>query len=124
MILTYTLSFVLSFILKLPQTFLSWLNSAEEKEPSQPAVPLEKQSLEDFYQTTHGYYPAKLPKYPSFRLKSAPSTMRQVAPNTPLVTSPVRLKSSSLVITTTEKDNDGKEGSRRDEPYLDLGLNL
>ena len=39
---------------------------------------LAQKSLEEFYQVADGYYPAHLPKYPSFRLKSAPTTGKVV----------------------------------------------
>ena len=64
-----------------------------------PIIPLGKQTLEEFYQTTQGYYPVKVEKYPSLRLRSAPA--RQVAPVLPSAS----LKSSSLVMTSQEVTN-------------------
>ena len=44
---------------------------------------LVEKSLEEFYEVADGYYPAHLPKYPSFRLKSASTERADTAPSKP-----------------------------------------
>ena len=64
-----------------------------------PSVALEKQTLEEFYASTEGHYPAHLPKFPA-RQRSAPA---QKAPRTR--PSSHTLHSRSLVMTSAEPIN-------------------
>ena len=73
-------------------------------------IPLEKQTLAEFYEATQGYYPTRLPKYPSLRQRSAPAgRLAPVAPASrppsqpPAAHSPRQaLKSRSLVMTSAD----------------------